>query len=81
MRDDLQLAGALALVERAQDVAADAAVPVDADFDCHASQTSSSSRICLRDIIRREAEMREHIGGLARGAEAVDAEHAALRPT
>jgi hypothetical protein len=34
-RDDLDLVRPLALVERAHDVAADAAVPIDANLDCH----------------------------------------------
>jgi hypothetical protein len=34
-RDDLHLAGALALVHGTQHVAADAAVAVDSHFDCH----------------------------------------------
>ncbi len=33
--DDLDLAAALALVERAQDVAADPAIAIDCDFDGH----------------------------------------------
>src|SRR4029077_1863476 len=43
-RDDLHLAGALALVECAQHVASDAPITIDADLDCH--HPSSSSRIC-----------------------------------
>ena len=40
--NDLDFAGAPALVERAQDVAADAAVAVDCDFDRHALSPSLS---------------------------------------
>ena len=40
-RDDLDLARVLALVERAQNVAADAPVTIDPHFDCHRLLSSS----------------------------------------
>jgi hypothetical protein len=46
-RHDLDLCGALALVQSAQHVATDAPVAIDADLDCHTAYPFNSSLICL----------------------------------
>jgi hypothetical protein len=41
-RDDLDLAGALGVVQRAQDIAADAAVAIDSNLDWHVCVSPSA---------------------------------------
>jgi hypothetical protein len=44
-RNDLEFGGAARLVQRAQDVSTDAAISIDADFDCHLYSLLAGRRI------------------------------------
>ena len=68
-RDDLDVVLLPAFVMRAQDVAADAAVTVDSDFDGPVLNSGTQPLGDRYYVLGREPEMLEQILGDARGAE------------